>query len=104
MWDSTGLVITFCSWFFQVCITVYLYIIVDDIDECSLEIDDCDQDCINTAGGYDCICFDGYFLDTSNDTCEGMFSLIRNVKGVIVTLLDSEISWFLLQKKTSFHK
>ena len=49
------------------------YIIVD-IDECSLKIDDCDQDCINTAGDYDCLCFDGYFLDTSNDNCEGMFS------------------------------
>ena len=59
-----------------------------------MEIDDCDQDCINTAGGYDCICFDGYSLDTSNDTCEGMF---RNVEGVIVTLLDTEISWFPLQ-------
>ena len=38
----------------------------------SLKIDDCDQDCINRAGGYDCMCFDGYSLDTSNKTCEGM--------------------------------
>ena len=62
-----------------------------------MEIADCDQDCINTAGGYDCMCFDGYSVDTSNDTCKGMFSLNRNVEGVIVTLLDTEISWFPLQ-------
>ena len=54
------------------------YIIVD-IDECSLEIADCDQNCINTAGGYDCMCFDGYSLDTSNGICEGMFSLEKNL-------------------------
>ena len=43
------------------------------------------------------MCFDGYSVDTSNDTCKGMFSLNRNVEGVIVTLLDTEISWFPLQ-------
>ena len=43
------------------------------------------------------MCFDGYSVDTSNDTCKGMFSLNRNVEGVLVTLLDTEISWFPLQ-------
>ena len=45
-----------------------------------MEIDDCDEDCINTAGDYDCMCFDGYSVDTSsNNTCEGMFSLEKNL-------------------------
>ena len=44
-----------------------------------MEINDCNQDCINTAGGYDCMCFEGYFLDTSNDACEGMFSYKKRI-------------------------
>ena len=37
-----------------------------DIDECTLNIDDCDQSCVNDIGSYHCECYDGYFNDTNS--------------------------------------
>lgn len=34
-----------------------------DIDECALNISGCNQNCSNTEGSYNCICYDGYYLD-----------------------------------------
>ena len=69
-----------------------------------MEINDCDQDCINTVGGYDCMCFDGYSLDTSNETCEGMFSLKNNLClymriWVIITIAKNNIIIYLTMGK-----
>jgi hypothetical protein len=33
---------------------------VSDVDECDLMIHDCEQECIDTAGGFECSSFNGY--------------------------------------------
>jgi len=45
-----------------------------DIDECANSSSNvCTQQCVNTAGGYQCDCYDGYRpLDVNNTQCEGM--------------------------------
>ena len=42
-----------------------------DIDECSEELDGCDQICTNADGSYDCTCMDEYELGLDNHTCIG---------------------------------
>ena len=43
-----------------------------DVDECDLGTDECADlaTCDNTAGSYDCTCFDGY--EGNGVTCTGM--------------------------------
>ena len=41
-----------------------------DIDECALEDDECEQECVNTVGGYQCDCVSGYALSGFSD-CNG---------------------------------
>ena len=54
---------------------------LSDIDECGEGVVDiggtpslfwCDQQCVNTAGWYECTCDMGYHLDTDNKTCLGI--------------------------------
>ena len=67
-----------------VCVCIYLCLCLDnkvydmqifcskllsDIDECSLHISDCDQNCTNLPGSYDCDCFYGYRLNSDRATC-----------------------------------
>ena len=53
------------SWDF--CLLVPLYF--TDIDECELDVDDCDvnSDCVNTEGSYECVCLTGY--SSNGETC-----------------------------------
>ena len=37
-----------------------------DINECVLNIDDCDQLCVNDLGSYHCECYTGYFREISS--------------------------------------
>ncbi|KAM4041246.1 uncharacterized protein ACNLHF_012381 isoform 4-T4 [Anomaloglossus baeobatrachus] len=39
-----------------------------DINECYLNTSDCQQTCINTVGGYNCSCEDGYTVDEKNSS------------------------------------
>ena len=43
-------------------IIIILYTRID-IDECSMNVDECNQYCNNTVGSYTCNCTDGYILD-----------------------------------------
>ena len=43
-----------------------------DTDECSVGTHNCSQVCINTAGGFNCECYNGFILDTDGVTCNGM--------------------------------
>ena len=43
-----------------------------EINECSLNTDDCQQECININGGFRCDCFDGYTLNSDLKTCAGI--------------------------------
>ena len=42
-----------------------------DIDECTPNIDDCDELCVNEIGSYHCECYDGYFRDNNSASCFG---------------------------------
>ncbi|XP_064613167.1 fibrillin-2-like [Liolophura sinensis] len=41
----------------------------DDVDECMLDQDDCDQLCVNVNGTFTCDCRDGFQLTDDNKTC-----------------------------------
>ena len=47
------------------------WVISADIDECTLETDDCAQICTNTPGSYECACESGYTSSNNGRTCEG---------------------------------
>uniref|UniRef100_A0A2C9KBW4 Cubilin n=1 Tax=Biomphalaria glabrata TaxID=6526 RepID=A0A2C9KBW4_BIOGL len=40
-----------------------------DIDECSSQIDKCEQSCENKAGSFNCLCYQGYLLDDDRKSC-----------------------------------
>ena len=42
-----------------------------DINECELNIDDCDQLCVNDLGSYHCECYTGYFREDISSSCVG---------------------------------
>ena len=39
-----------------------------DVNECELELDDCDQTCINVMGSFECGCNEGYALASEGST------------------------------------
>lgn len=42
-----------------------------DIDECSENTDNCSQNCSDTLGSYQCVCYHGYSLDSDQHSCNG---------------------------------
>ncbi|CAI8040121.1 Fibrillin-1, partial [Geodia barretti] len=40
-----------------------------NIDECAENTDNCSQNCSDTLGSYQCVCYDGYTLDSDQHTC-----------------------------------
>ena len=49
-------------------------LIITDINECLENINGCDEICMNTQGSYNCMCSDGFTLQSDNHTCHGMFT------------------------------
>ncbi len=49
-----------------------------DIDECSRDLDNCNQLCSNTNGGFSCSCMDGFQLQNDNRTCEGIYNMAHD--------------------------
>ena len=49
------------TWVISLCIYNFT-----DIDECAVNIDDCDQLCVNDLGSYHCECYTGYFREISS--------------------------------------
>lgn len=43
---------------------------VKEVDECALKIDGCEQQCVNTLGGFECLCHIGYELHSNRKSCE----------------------------------
>ena len=52
---------------YSTCITTFLS--DDQYDECALELDQCEQECIDTATGHVCSCHNGYHLDYDAYSC-----------------------------------
>ena len=50
-----------------------------DIDECLTGTHECQHICENTAGGFKCLCHQGFQLNPDNTTCSG-----DNYKNIIV--------------------
>ena len=42
-----------------------------DIDECAAGTHECEQDCQNLQGSFQCLCELGYALDTDGKSCNG---------------------------------
>ncbi len=56
----------------QDCLT--LICILTDINECDLELHDCDQLCTNTPGSYMCSCLPGFFSLLNGSDCQGGYT------------------------------
>lgn len=54
-----------------VAMTLSNLILLLDIDECTLELDSCEQICINLDGSYTCECNEGYDVSRTF-MCEGI--------------------------------
>ncbi|XP_043926716.1 mucin-like protein [Protopterus annectens] len=51
-----------------------------DIDECLENKTHCEQNCVNTLGGYNCTCDDGYHIDPNNSSaCKGKTFVYLNM-------------------------
>ena len=57
------------------CCMVYCYsfALQTDINECELkEVNDCQQDCTNTVGSFNCSCQEGFTLNADGKNCDGI--------------------------------
>jgi hypothetical protein len=45
---------------------------VAEFDECALQTHGCEQNCVNTLGGYECSCRIGFELHSDGKHCEGV--------------------------------
>ena len=50
----------------------FLFYVTTDINECA-NSNPCEQNCINTDGGYNCSCKNGYTLNEDGYSCNGIF-------------------------------
>ena len=49
----------------------YMFFPLSDIDECTMNRDNCQQTCTNTRGSFTCGCESGYRLNSDGRTCRG---------------------------------
>lgn len=52
-----------------------------DINECAEGLDQCAQNCHNTAGSYTCSCNTGYTLDANGRSCSDVDECAANTDG-----------------------
>ena len=59
-----------------------------DRDECYLNTDGCQQECLNTAGSYVCFCRTGYELTSNGYLCNGTgcLSYVQHIYLIIIIL------------------
>ena len=58
-----------------------------DVDECELNIDGCEQGCVNTDGSFMCNCTDGYVLNEDGFACDGKSSCALIIIILCMTIL-----------------
>ena len=51
--------------------------LLTDVDECTANIHDCEQICVNTWGSFECQCDTGFKLDDNKKTCSSKFMELR---------------------------
>lgn len=56
-----------------------------DINECTTELSECEQNCINTDGSFRCDCNHGYILGSDESSCKGdeYFIFLRTQKKML---------------------
>ena len=52
-------------------IMTFIVTITVDVNECTLNIDNCDQRCVNDFGSYHCECYSGYLRGNNLLSCIG---------------------------------
>ena len=81
--------------------------ITTDIDECSMQVDECDHTCNNTLGSYTCSCNDGYLLDRNGLQCNGKYVAIICFQSVHILssackiLMNVLYNWISVSKSVS---
>lgn len=58
-------------------VSIHLYIMLLDINECVGGMSSCNQECVNAIGSYNCTCYDGFYLLNDNHTCQGNSILVN---------------------------
>ena len=68
--------------------TLHLYFLnffISDVDECS-GVNDCQQDCENVPGSYNCSCFKGFELGSDGKSCNGWLLLRTTDSGTYLPI------------------
>ena len=52
-------------------------IFISDVYECS-SVNNCQQDCENAPGSYNCSCYEGFELSLDGKSCNGRFPVLIN--------------------------
>ena len=47
-----------------------------DVDECATGVEECDQNCQNNVGSYECSCNLGFMLNNDGFRCDGIILII----------------------------
>lgn len=50
-----------------------------DPDQCLTNNGGCAHNCTNTATGFNCSCYEGYYIDDNGFSCHGKLSIIPSV-------------------------
>ena len=64
-----------------------------NINECQLNIDECDHKCNDTDGSYTCDCRSGYRLTNDGKTCEDIDECVTENGGCAHTCIDNDGSY-----------
>ena len=76
-----------------------IFYIFADADECLDST--CEQTCENSIGGFQCTCWDGYVVSSSNDTlCDGQFHILYFTSYHIILSLYTSSLYCLLSMST----
>ena len=57
-----------------------------DVDECTAELDDCQQTCTNNDGGFNCSCDSGYLLNSDMKTCSMLQHSLCQSSSIIIIM------------------
>ena len=67
-----------------------------DVNECSEEIDECEQNCHNSPESYTCSCNDGFTLDANGLNCTDVDECALNTDGCAHYCHNSDGSYFCM--------